>query len=201
MQIYNYSASTGEYTGEGVAFPSPLEAGVYLVPANATTTPPPQAGEYEAALFDVAQNQWTLAPDYRGVTLYDKESGAELAITAFWETPGDYPDHTEIAPPELAENQRAVWQGDAWGVEDIPPPVPASVTMRQARLALLGAGLLDTVDAAVAGMSGDAGKAARIEWEFAATIDRDNPLFAGLTAQLGMTSAQLDALFTAAATL
>ena len=36
--------------------------------------------------------------------------------------------------------------------EPTPPYVPASVTMRQARLALLGAGLLASVDAAIDGL-------------------------------------------------
>lgn len=34
---------------------------------------------------------------------------------------------TEIQPPELAENQRAVWDGTVWTVEEIPPepePMP-----------------------------------------------------------------------------
>jgi hypothetical protein len=52
--------------------------------------------------------------------------------------------------------------------------------MRQARLALLGAGLLDTVNAAIAAMPGAADDAARIEWEFATTIERSNPLFTQL---------------------
>ncbi|MDR1888158.1 MAG: hypothetical protein LBQ81_02025 [Zoogloeaceae bacterium] len=73
--------------------------------------------------------------------------------------------------------------------------------MRQARLALLGAGLLDVVNATIAGMEGDAGKAARIEWEYATSIERDNPLFVGLSEQLGLTGEQLDALFIQAAAL
>lgn len=81
------------------------------------------------------------------------------------------------------------------------PPVPQSVTMRQARLALLGAGLLQTVDAAVASMTGPAWDAARIEWEYAATVERNSQLVAGLSAALNLTTEQLDALFTTAATL
>lgn len=82
-----------------------------------------------------------------------------------------------------------------------PPPVPTRVTMRQARLALLGAGLLPQVDAAVAAIAGTAGDAARIEWEYALTVERNSALVASLTAALALTEAQLDALFTQAAVL
>ena len=83
----------------------------------------------------------------------------------------------------------------------LPPAVPVTVTMRQARLALLAKGLLANVDAAVAGMPGADGDAARIEWEYAATVDRNSQLVASLSSALGLTSAQLDALFIAAAGL
>lgn len=73
--------------------------------------------------------------------------------------------------------------------------------MRQARLALLGAGRLDAVEAAIAGMTGTAGKAAQIDWEFARTLRRDHPLTVGLSAALGLNSAALDALFTQAAAI
>lgn len=78
---------------------------------------------------------------------------------------------------------------------------PRIVTMRQARLALLQAGLLTSVNAALAGATGAAGEAARIEWEYAATVDRDSPLVVGLVATLKLTAEQLDALFAAAAVL
>lgn len=76
--------------------------------------------------------------------------------------------------------------------------VPHTVSMRQARLALFNAGLLESVNATIAAMAGAAGDAARIEWEFAATVQRASPLVSDLSAALGLTSPQLDSLFTAA---
>lgn len=83
----------------------------------------------------------------------------------------------------------------------VAPPVPQFVTMRQARLALLQAGVLPAVNAAVAAMPGAAGDAARIEWEFSSTVERHRFLVEALGASLGMTAEQLDDLFRTAATL
>lgn len=81
-------------------------------------------------------------------------------------------------------------------------PIPASVTMRQARLALLRAGLLDQVATAIAAIAEPMQRqAAQIEWEFAATVDRASPFTQQLANGLGLTDAQLDALFTEAAKL
>lgn len=82
-----------------------------------------------------------------------------------------------------------------------PSEVPQAVTMRQARLALLGAGMLKPVNDALAVMGGIEGEAARIEWEYATEVRRDSALVTGLTAALGLTDAQLDALFIAGAAL
>ena len=73
--------------------------------------------------------------------------------------------------------------------------------MRQARLALLGAGKLAAVDAAIDAMPEPQKSAARIEWEYAAEVRRDNDFIAWLAPALGMTDAQVDALFVAAAAL
>jgi hypothetical protein len=78
---------------------------------------------------------------------------------------------------------------------------PKVVSMRQARLALLNAGLLSTVNTAVAAMTGDAGEAARIEWEYATEVNRDKELVQSLALALSLTETQLDDLFTAAAAL
>lgn len=74
-----------------------------------------------------------------------------------------------------------------------PAPIPSVVSMRQARLALLQAGKLDAIEAAVAQI----GAAAQIEWEYAQTVERSHPL----VQSLGMSDAELDALFTQACSL
>ena len=75
--------------------------------------------------------------------------------------------------------------------------VPQTVTMRQARLALLAAGLLDDVEAGIVG----AGTAAKIEWEYAQTVDRTSGLVPAMATALGMTELQIDALFISAGSL
>ena len=80
--------------------------------------------------------------------------------------------------------------------------VPFSVTMRQARLALLAAGLLDDVEAAIAAIPDPVQrKAAQITWEFSGEVQRKNGLVSQLAPSLGMTEAQIDALFIAARAL
>lgn len=76
-------------------------------------------------------------------------------------------------------------------------PVSGSITPRQCRLALLQVGLLDTVNAAIDA----AGTEARIEWDYATVVRRDSPLLAAMTTSLGMTTQQIDDLFTLAKTL
>lgn len=79
--------------------------------------------------------------------------------------------------------------------------VPDSVTMRQARLALLGAGLLAQVDGAIDSLGEPAKSAARIEWEYSQTVERHKPFVLMLGAALGLTNKQIDDLFKAAVQL
>lgn len=88
------------------------------------------------------------------------------------------------------------------GAVFLPPPIakkfiPSKVTMRQARLALLSDGLLDSVNAAIAAST----QSAQIEWEFATTLNRDNPLTVSLSESLGLTQNNLDDLFIKASKL
>ncbi len=77
----------------------------------------------------------------------------------------------------------------------LPEPVPEEVTDLQARLALSAAGLLASVDSAVAGSS----EAVRVWYDRALTWRRDSEHIAALAPALGLTSEQIDLLFRDAA--
>ena len=97
------------------------------------------------------------------------------------------------------------WRIDALTSEQIEAArvalIPQEVTMRQARLALLGAGLLASVDAAIASLPEPTKSAAMIEWEYAAVVQRNSGLVPAMGTALGMTEQQLDELFIAASQL
>ncbi len=100
--------------------------------------------------------------------------------------------------PALDASPGDTWDGSQF-VKPTPPPapVPQVVTPRQAELALLAAGLLDDVEAAVAASP----REVQITWARALEIRRDNPIIEAMASSLNLTSAQIDDLFRAAAEL
>lgn len=81
------------------------------------------------------------------------------------------------------------------------PAVPQQVTMRQARLALLQAGLLARVDPAIESLESPERETARIEWDYSSSVVRSRPLVVMLGAALDLDEQQLDQLFITAAGL
>lgn len=155
------------------------------------------------------------------LTLADLRSAHPLTI--FFEPfEGDdrYMPVAPVAPPEHdAATHKAVetepvedggqWR-QAWSIVPLTPQeiegarlarVPAAVTMRQARLALLGAGLLSSIDAAIAALPSPQKEAAAIEWEYSHEVQRHNGFVSALAPALGLTQEQTDALFVQAAML
>ena len=123
-----------------------------------------------------------------------------------WGIPNN--DGTTCAPSSPPDGMAyPVWEGEwvsnpaRYAEREAYAPVPQSVSMRQARLALHFAGLLAGVDAAIAGMSEPDKTAAQITWEFAQTVDRQFGMVPALAAAMGMTETQIDDLFIAAAQL
>lgn len=81
----------------------------------------------------------------------------------------------------------------------LPPQVPSRVTMRQARLALHAAGLLQSVEAAIDALPEPPKTTARIEWDYASEVHRASSFVALLGAALDLDDQGLDDLFFAAA--
>ena len=52
MKIHHYHPETGQYLGESVAVADPLDAGRFLVPANATKTAPPAEQPNKMRVFE-----------------------------------------------------------------------------------------------------------------------------------------------------
>ena len=90
----------------------------------------------------------------------------------------------------------SLWRWDGNAITAIVP-VPGVVSRRQARLLLLGQGLLDQVEAMMATQD----RAAQITWQDATEFKRNDPLLKGLATNLGLTEEQIDQFFIAAAQL
>lgn len=116
---------------------------------------------------------------------------------------GNYYEGDKINPDDMDVPRRPgpsyIYSDGEWQAG--PSICPAFVTMRQARLALLQAELLDDVSAAISALPSPQKEAAQIEWDYSSTVERDRPLVLSLSAALGMTTEQMDELFSTAATL
>lgn len=113
---------------------------------------------------------------------------------------GTCPDESDTAVPGvLAVLPQADWE--VMRQDELRARIPHSVTMRQARLALLAVGRLADVSGALAALPEPDRSAAEIEWEYALTVERNSPLTVMLAAALALTDAEIDALFVDAARL
>ena len=78
-----------------------------------------------------------------------------------------------------------------------PTPIPATVTRFQALAVLAAGGYLDTVRTYINTL--DQNNVQRLAWENATDWERTSPTLNALAAMLGLTDAQVDELFIAAA--
>ena len=103
-----------------------------------------------------------------------------------------------LATPEFAEQQHpGKWR--LAEVQDVPTepinPVPQSVSMRQARLALLQIGKLQQINSAITSLPSPQKEEAEIEWQYSNEVQRYNGLVSLLAPALGLSEIDIDELF------
>lgn len=84
---------------------------------------------------------------------------------------------------------------------EVPRVVPSVVTMRQARIALLEAGLIGNVTTAIAALPEPEKTESSIYWEYSTEIQRSHPHTLMLATMMGLDESELDELFIKAGAL
>ena len=108
-------------------------------------------------------------------------------LTTGW--PQRLSDNASINPDTNHEYLAWLAEGNTPEPADIPPVIIPTLTMRQARLALLDAGLLDEVEAAITTPEN------RIWWDYSTTVERNHPLVDAVLTALDKTAAEIDDMF------
>lgn len=104
-------------------------------------------------------------------------------------------DGTIVYGEAITADQRSAFEAVLAAHDAAATPVPASITPWQARQALNEMGMRDAVETALAA----APRGIKDAWEYGLTVDRHSPFIEAMAPALGLTEAQIDALFRLAA--
>ena len=100
MEVYIFDPVTHEHLGTTVADESPLEKGVFHLPAHTTEVKPPEAEANKVAVYDPKNGEWSLHAAHRGQR-YWRPDGSEHRIVDIGHTP--HADALDApSPPPLA---------------------------------------------------------------------------------------------------
>jgi len=160
----------------------------------------PDTNSVEATWVDRTVTQQTVIDEDGAETVQDVTTDVQIKCHSYADVQMQMlRDDAAALGTSLDDYEDLIASVEAAMVPYVPPPpvIPQSISMRQARLALLAAGLLDQVNAGMATMP----QSAQIEWEFASEVRRDNALIGAMATALGLDDEALDSLFTAGALL
>jgi hypothetical protein len=132
----------------------------------------------------------------RPLLLYGPEDFAAVA--------SDLPEHHGERVLQVLGTDPAATLQTLCNGEDLPPPpvrIPREIANWRARAILDISGLLPSVEASLAAMTGEAGVVVRTAWQSGAPLARRGPTVSALAPALGLTEEQVDSMFIAAATL
>ncbi|MDV9031850.1 tail fiber assembly protein [Pseudomonas sp. RAC1] len=106
-KVCNVHRDTGEYVGLGEADPSPLEPGVWVLPACSYRLEAPVFEAGFAALINRDGTGWERVADHRGATVYSTGTGESQQ----WQALGDLPQGYTLQAPTTAFD---TWEGEQW---------------------------------------------------------------------------------------
>ncbi|MCE0916885.1 tail fiber assembly protein [Pseudomonas sp. NMI760_13] len=110
--VCNVDPASGEFLGACAADPSPLEPGVWLIPAHSYRIQPPELKTGFAAIATQDGKHWDQVVDHRGATVYRTADGEAQVWIMLGELPGDF---TLQAPTSDFDT----WNGSAWVVNQL----------------------------------------------------------------------------------
>ena len=115
MKIYNYHPEYKHFSGVSIADESPLELGVFLIPAYATEVEPPQCSSCEIPVFN--ETSWEIIKNCCG-TYYSTITQEKIEHY----NPLTPPENaTKEQPPEVLEGYFLEWN-EQWEIKEIPIP-------------------------------------------------------------------------------
>lgn len=74
---YSYDKNEKFFNGKAIARQDPMEPEKFLYPANSTPIAPPSYEEYTIPVFDEEIQEWVIVDDFRGLKIYNKNTGEE----------------------------------------------------------------------------------------------------------------------------
>ncbi|QXI32777.1 tail fiber assembly protein [Pseudomonas promysalinigenes] len=107
LLLCNVHRGTGEFLCVSEADPSPLEPGIWLIPAHSYQIDPPVLKAGVAALINRDNNGWEIVPDHRGATVYTTDTGEPRQ----WLALGDLPEGYTLQAPSTEFD---TWEGEQW---------------------------------------------------------------------------------------
>lgn len=189
MDIWNYNPDTGEIVSKSVADASPLEDGVFLIPAYATTIAPPEHQPGKSAIF--SDGAWSVVDDYRGETWWRAHNDPVIIASLGDPSVSGLSRNEPPAPPQPPPEPTPP--------EPEPEPlIPQQAPMWAVRVVLYRHNLLTPAQDAITA-SND--YALQTIWEYGNFADRGSNAIAALSAALNLTSDQVDQFFIEANTI
>jgi hypothetical protein len=119
MKIYNYHSEYKYFINTSIADESPLEPGVFLIPAHATDIEPPTCESNQIQIFN--ESSWNIVDDKRGT--YYSTNNIQIELIENY-NPLEAPENaTKEVPPEIPERCYLIWN-DGWVIKQKPVLTP-----------------------------------------------------------------------------